>query len=60
MQNLINFDINNIYTLVHKSEGGNFYYSNPSRLWDGFILVTDGEVIFKTATGAQQRVKKTV
>lgn len=58
MENLISFDIKNIYTLVHKKEDKNFYYKNPSRLWDGFILVTDGEVNFKSKNKPLQTVKK--
>lgn len=58
MGNSISFDINNIYTLVQKHEDKNFYYKNPSRLWDGFILVTEGEVNFKSKNQALQIVKK--
>ncbi len=58
MENLISFDIKNIYTLVEKQEDKNFYYKNESRLWDGFILVTDGEVDFKTKKQALQTVEK--
>lgn len=58
MGGIINFDIKNIYTFVHKHEGENFCFKNPSRQWDGFILVTSGEIIFKEHNKPSETVEK--
>ena len=47
VQNPLIFDINRIYTLVHKNEEPGFNFVCSSRVWDGFVLVTNGECIFK-------------
>lgn len=46
MQKALFFDIDKIYTLVHKCEKNNFHYNCLSRQWDGFVMVTEGEGVF--------------
>lgn len=58
MEDLIFFDIEKIYTLVHKTEHPDFRFSNPSRHWDGFIALTDGEMIFENACNQQTTLRK--
>lgn len=49
VQKALNYDIDKIYTLVHKHEEPGFYFECKSRIWDGFVLVTDGKGVFKKA-----------
>lgn len=54
----LDFDIADIYTLVHKTEKSDFVFSNFGRAWDGFVLVTDGQMTFCGADKREQTVKK--
>ena len=45
------FFIGRIYTIVKKTEIGEFYFDNKSREWDGFTLLTEGEGIFMDEYG---------
>ncbi len=40
------FFIGQIYTIVKKTEFGEFYFENKSRAWDGFALLTEGKGFF--------------
>lgn len=37
------FNIDNIYTILHKHETDSLNFTNPKRDWDGFCLITNGK-----------------
>ncbi len=47
MQELCDFWIERIYVIVKKKEAPGFWFENPRRAWDGFVLITEGEGVFR-------------
>lgn len=52
------FDIDKIYTIVHKVEDANFFYVCEERCWDGFVIVTSGECVFISKTKEKHILSK--
>lgn len=52
------FFIGRIYTIVKKTEYGDFHFENRSREWHGFVLVTEGEGVFIDNSGTSHPFAK--
>lgn len=57
-ESMILFDIENVYTLIHKKEAAGFCFSCPSRAWDGFVLITEGKCEFCQENGKKTELSK--
>ena len=51
MESFADFRIDQIYIIVVKNENANFFFENPARQWDGFVLFTAGEGTFTAPDG---------
>lgn len=54
----MDLNIQKIYTIIHKKEVPGFFFDNPGREWDGFVLFTDGFAEFWDAAGQVYPCKK--
>lgn len=58
MDKFIKLDITNLTTIIQKQEIEKFYFFNPQRLWDGFILITEGIGYATNSDGVQHTIQK--
>ena len=58
MDKFIKLDITNLTAIIQKQENEKFYFFNPQRLWDGFILITSGVGFATNSNGEQHTVQK--
>ena len=56
--NALLFDIDKIYTIVHKVEGANFFYDCEERCWDGFVIITSGDAVVFCENEVEHILKK--
>lgn len=52
------FDIDKIYTIVHKVECANFFYDCEERCWDGFVIITSGDAVIFCEHEVEHILKK--
>ena len=58
MERFFDLEINNISIIIHKWEEEKFKFYNPSRIGDGFVLLTSGEGVAESPSGELFAVKK--